>query len=85
MNIICKLIAVRYPRANMSGAKSDAIALHTVDKIKPCIQEQLFVHHHDYVVVSYDGKLFICEKNSDTTYTRRDVMYHPLMNDLKLP
>ena len=69
----------------MTGAKSDAIALHTVDKIKPCIQEQLFVHHYDYAVVSYDGKLFICEKNSDTTYTRREILYHTFQEELNIP
>jgi hypothetical protein len=84
MNVISKLIAVKYPRPNINGGKSDIIDIHYVDKIKPCIKEQLFVHNYDYVVVSYDNKLFICEKNSDTTYTRRDIMYHPLMNDLKL-
>ena len=85
MNIICKLIAVRYPRPNRTGAKSNLIGITDKTLIKSTVNEKLMVDNYDYVVVSYDNRLFVCEKNSDTTYTRRDVVYHPLMNELKLP
>ena len=84
MNIICKLIAVKYPRPDMAGNKSGIIEITDKNQIKAIIGENLFVDNYDYVVVSYEGKLFVCEKNGDKTYTRRDIIYHPLMNDLKL-
>jgi hypothetical protein len=82
MNIIAKLIAVKYPRGVNAGKKSDVATIYYLDNIKSTIGEYLFIDNYDYVVLTYDGKLFVCEKNSDDSYSRRSILYHPLMNEL---
>jgi hypothetical protein len=85
MNIVAKLIAVKYPRfSSIPGKKSDIIDIIHKDTIKQIISEYLFVHDYDYVVINYNNQLHVCEKSTDKDYSRRSVLYHPLMNDLKI-
>ena len=84
MSVIAKMIAVRFPRPHMPGRKSDVMEFTEGPCIKQSVHDCLFKEQYDYVVLSYNGKLFVCEKSTDTQYARYEVPYHPLYHALAL-
>jgi|TARA_R110000868_G_scaffold60526_2_gene184733 hypothetical protein len=84
MNTIAKMIGIKYPRPSVQGTRSDVVNLNNIEFIKSTIKEMLFIDNHDYILVNYNKQLFVCEKSSDSEYTRRIIIYHPLMNELNI-
>jgi len=37
----------------------------------------------DYLLIGWDNRLFIVERDGEKGYCRREVMYHPLMEKVK--
>ena len=75
-----KLIGISYPKLGVQySRRHDDVAtdIQADDDIKANIINSLFTHGHDAVLLNYGGKLFVCEK-LDNTYTKREVIYHPL-------
>ena len=81
--MIAKLIAVKYPRVNSEGKYSNVIDIDDAALIKTTVNECLFLHNYDYIVINYTNILYICEKSDTNNYTRREIIYHPLMDKLK--
>lgn len=82
MNTIANIIAVKYPRNATDGKKSNVVSLTDKSQIKPTITNLLFNQSYDYCVIYYINELFITEKDSPTTYTRRQIIYHPLSSSV---
>lgn len=75
-----KLIGITYPKAGVQYHRRNddvATAIMNDTDIKSSIMNSLFNQHHDAVLLNYGGKLYVCEK-LDNTYTKREVIYHPL-------
>jgi len=84
MSTIAKMIGIKYPRSIIDGRKSEILDIINKDLIKNTISEYLFIENYDYVLINYEGKLHVCEKKNAKEYSRREILYHPLMNDLKI-
>ena len=84
--ITAKCIGVRYPRVGGSvGKNSGVMDLIEKNDIKSIITKLLFQDGYDYVVINYNNGLHICEKDTETTYSRRICLYHPYMTMLEIP
>jgi len=80
---IAKCVGVKYPRStSVPGTKSDVISFVDKNIIQSTIKEMLFIDRYDYIIIFYNKELHICEKNTETTYSRREILYHPLGNEL---
>ena len=81
MNI--KLIGVKYPKAGY-GFKpcqdKQCVVVNVDEDIKQIIKTQLFANDKDYVLINYNGTMYICEKLDGEQYTKRQVNYHPLQH-----
>lgn len=82
--IIAKLIGVRYPRSITDGKKSEVSNIDNKEDIQKYIRDHLFSQDYDYCVIKYDNELFITEKDTNSTWTRRTVIYHPLASLLNM-
>ncbi len=63
--------------------------VETLSEFKPAIEEALdqVFPGKGYVLVKWNKKLFICEKdlnNPNTDYIRTEVKYHPLANQFTI-
>ena len=75
-----KLLGIKYPKAGMQynrGNDTVATIIPHEDDIKKLILHSLFNNENDAVLINFHGKLFVCEK-LNTTYTKREIIYHPL-------
>jgi len=75
-----KLIGITYPKVGVQYNRrhDDSPTLITNDDdIKANIMTAIFTNNNDAVLLNYNGKLFLCEK-LDTTYSKREISYHPL-------
>ncbi|NBR07283.1 MAG: hypothetical protein EBT92_16175 [Planctomycetes bacterium] len=64
-----------------------AVELTEVSKIKETIINLLFTDSPqtvDYLVVAYSDKTYLVERDSDTSYCKKEITYHPLMSKVKL-
>jgi len=81
-----KLIGVKYPTsATVAMGKKMLHEVQTVaDKnvLKSVIHNLLFADKFNYVLVNFEGIYYVCEKDSDTTFCKRKIEYHPLMEKL---
>lgn len=67
--------------------KAVAIELEEVAKIKETIIKLLFSDGPktvDYLVVAYGDKTYLVERDSETSYCKKEITYHPLLSKVKL-
>jgi hypothetical protein len=93
MNTIARILPVRHTnyfdtiRGDFCPAvKSVPIDIHEESKIKETIISILFndgPRTADYLLVSFDSKVYLVERDSDTSYCKREITYHPLIDKLK--
>ena len=62
----------------------NVIELEDVQLIKENIIDLLFKKMFNYLLVSFGTSVFVVERDSPTTYCKREVTYHPLMELVKL-
>lgn len=84
MNIVAKIIAVKYPRGNIKGTKSEVMEIQYAEDIQIMIRDLLFTELYDYCVINYNSTLYITEKDTGDSYMRRTILYHPLQSELSL-
>lgn len=60
------------------------IELEDVKLVKENIIDLLFKNTFNYLLVSFGTSVFVVERDSPTTYCKREVTYHPLMELVKL-
>lgn len=93
MNIVAKILPIRRTgyfdtvRGDFCpAAKSVPIEIHEESKIKETIINILFSdgpRTADYLLVSFDGRVYLVERDSETSYCKREITYHPLIDKLK--
>jgi hypothetical protein len=91
---VAKILPVRYlgyfdARKGVFDVTKDtsAIELDDANQIKNHIVGLLFAEGPktvDYLLVTYDTKMYVVERDSDKSYCKREVTYHPLMEKVKL-
>lgn len=87
MSIISKILAVQYNdyfdwlRLDKADniPNNHLVELGDVNLIKSTIVELLFTKRYDYLLVAYDGKVYHVEKDSDSSYCKKEITYHPLL------
>lgn len=93
MAIVAKILPIKYNnyfdwvRTNDVKTVSPVIELTDGAKIKDTIIELLFKNGKtmfDYLLVTFDSKIYIVERDGDSSYCKRDITYHPMMNLVKL-
>jgi hypothetical protein len=94
MTIVAKILPVRLTGYfdTVKGdfcpaAKTAAIELEEVAKIKETIIKLLFSDGPktvDYLVVAYGDKTYLVERDSETSYCKKEITYHPLLSKVKL-
>lgn len=85
MNKEIILLGVRYPTANDVLFESSRFVLKTktvLENAREKIKEILFDGKCDYVLTTFDGILYVCEKIDGNNYSRRTVNYHPLASEV---
>lgn len=78
---IAKLIGIKIPKPGTSFLASydqTATEIDDSNKLRDIIKHKLFTENNNYVLIRFDGKLYICEKTDKEKYTRREINYHPL-------
>jgi hypothetical protein len=94
MTIVAKILPVRHTGYfdTVKGefcpaAKAVAIDLDDTLKIKETIINLLFHDGPktvDYLVVAYGDKTYLVERDSETSYCKKEITYHPLLSKVKL-
>ena len=93
MNIVAKILPIKYNnyfdwiKTNDSKTVIPVIELTDGVKVKDTIVELLFTNGKtmfDYLLVTFDSKIYIVERDGDSSYCKRDITYHPMMNLVKL-
>jgi len=85
LDAVAQLMVVEYNgRHNAYGGdrdKNSVIDIFDVKMIKRTIVKYLKLLSNGYVLVRYQGKTFLCEKNNvnpEEPYLRHETFYHPL-------
>jgi hypothetical protein len=94
MTIVAKILPVRQTTYfdTVKGdfcpaSKALAVELQDVTKIKETIISLLFTDGPklvDYLVVAYGDKTYLVERDSETSYCKKEITYHPLLSKVKL-
>lgn len=92
--IVSKILPVRYVNYfdTVRGSFTTNDNVHPLEladgaKIKESIVTLLFADGPktiDYLLISFTDKLYIVERDGTTSYTKREVSYHPLMAKVSL-
>jgi hypothetical protein len=91
---IAKILPVRYTnyfdtvKGDFCPAnKVEPVELEDVAKIKDTIISLLFNDGPktvDYLLVAYGGKTYLVERDSDTSYCKKEISYHPLLSKVEM-
>lgn len=94
MTIVAKILPVRQTRYfdTVKGdfcpaSKSVSIDLEDTSKIKETIINLLFndgPQTVDYLLVAYGDVTYLVERDSETSYCKKEITYHPLLSKVKL-
>jgi len=83
-----KILAIQYNdyfdwlRADKVSNIPNNVLVELVDDslIKSTIVELLFTKRYSYLLVAFGGKVYHVEKDTDTSYCKKEIEYHPLMD-----
>lgn len=94
MTIVAKILPIRQTgyfdtvKGDFCPAsKAAVIDLEDTSKIKETIIKLLFhdgPKDVDYLVVAYGDKTYLVERDSETSYCKKEISYHPLLSKVKL-
>jgi len=88
--LIAKLLPVKYNKYfnhayNNLNPNDNVIDIYDKDVVKKMVEELLFIDKHDYVLINYLNKMYVCERDDDNNeFNRREITYHPLQNKIKI-
>ena len=94
MNVISKILPIKYlsyfdtVKGVFDVSKNEnVIEIESSDKIRETIVSLLFSDGPktvDYLLVTFEDKMFVVERDSISSYCKRVITYHPLMEKVKL-
>lgn len=91
--VIAKILPIRFMtysdncRGLYKNTPPAAIEIFDVNRIKETIVSILFsdgVRVVDYLLICWDSKIYVIERNGEKSYCKREVSYHPLIEHVKL-
>lgn len=83
--VLCKMTGIKFPSYQEAKvghrSEGEVVEVNHKDNIKNEIS-RLMMGGYDNVLVSYNGKYYLCHNTGEGNFVRREVNYHPLISKI---